>query len=126
MVTAIIVILIAAGVVFGLLRYRKNLRSGCCGSDSDPAAKRIKVQDRDPSHYPYVKILGINGMTCQNCVTHVQNALNSLDGVYSKVDLNSKQAVVRMKEELPDQLLRKTVALVGYTVGSVSASPQSR
>lgn len=121
--TIVICVLIVAIAATGILRYRRNLRSGCCGSDSDPGTKKIKVQDRDLSHYPYEKVLAINGMTCQNCVTHVQNALNALDGVYSKVDLGRKQAVVRMKEDLPDPLLRKTVALVGYTVGSVSVSP---
>lgn len=117
--TVLICIVLAALVVLGVRRYRKNLRSGCCGSDSDAPTKRTRVQDRDKSHYPYVKILDINGMTCQNCATHVQNALNSLDGVFSKVNLGSKKAVVRMKEDLPDQLLRKTVAEAGYTVGAV-------
>ncbi len=117
--TIVICVVIAAIAVLGVLRYRKNLRSGCCGSGSDAAPKRIRVRDRDLSHYPYEKILDINGMTCQNCVTHVQNALNSLDGVYAKVDLDRKQAVVHMTENLSDQILRKTVANAGYTVGSV-------
>ncbi len=117
--TIVICLVIAAIVVLGVLHYRKNLRSGCCGGDSDAAPKRIKVQERDLSHYPYEKILDINGMTCINCVTYVQNALNSLDGVYCKVDLGKKKAVVHMKEDLPDQLLRKTVAGIGYTVGAV-------
>jgi copper chaperone len=120
--TVVICIVLAALVVLGVRNYRKNLRSGCCGSGSDAPPKRIRVQDHDLGHYPYEKILSINGMTCSNCVTHVQNALNSLDGVFSKVDLGQKKAVVRIKEDLPDQLLRKTLAEVGYTVGSVSVS----
>lgn len=119
--TIIICVAIVAVMVLGVRRYRKNLRSGCCGSDSDAAPKRLKVQDRDLSHYPYERVLGIEGMTCGNCVTHVQNALNSLSGVYARVDLSRKQAVVHMKEELPDQLLRKTVAGAGYTVGAIAA-----
>ena len=58
-------------------------------------------------------------MTCQNCATHIQNALNSLDGVLSKVDFGKKCATVHMKEELPDLLLRKTVSGAGYTVISI-------
>jgi copper chaperone len=120
--TVVICIVIAALVFLGSRNYRKNLRSGCCGSGSDAPPKRIKVQDRDLSHYPYEKILDINGMTCSNCVTNVQNALNALDGVFSKVSLDQKKAVVHMKENLPDQLLRKTVAEVGYTVGTVRSN----
>lgn len=116
--TIIICIVIAGIIVLGLRHYQRIFRSGCCGSDSDPQ-QRIKVQDRDLNHYPYAKVLDINGMTCQNCVTHVHNALNSLQDVYAQVNLGQKKAVVHMKEELSDQVLRKTVAAAGYTVETV-------
>ena len=119
--TIVICVVIVGIIVLGMRHYRKTMRSGCCGGDSDAAPKRIKVQDRDLSHYPYEKVLDINGMTCQSCVTHVQNALNSLDGVYSKVDLSKKKAVVHMKKDLPEPVLRKAVADAGYTVGAVRA-----
>jgi copper chaperone CopZ len=125
-ITVIICIILAALVVLSIRHFLKNLRSGCCGSGSNTATKRIRIQDRDLSHYPYEKILDINGMTCSNCVTHVQNALNSLDGVFSKVDLGKKKAVVRMKSNLSDQLLRKTVAETGYIVGSIIVSGQKQ
>lgn len=124
--TIIICIVLAGIIVLGVRNYRKNLRSGCCGSGGDAAPKKIRVQDRDLSHYPIEKTLMINGMTCSNCVTHVQNALNSLDGVLSKVDLGKKNAVVHMKHDLSDQLLRKTVADAGYTVGTVSVRGQNQ
>lgn len=117
--TIIICAAIAGIAVLSARHFRKVLRSGCCGSDGGPARKKVRVRDRDPSHYPYEKILDIGGMTCGNCAAHVQNALNSLDGVCSKVNLDRKVAVVRMKKDLPDPLLRKAVAEAGYTVGSV-------
>lgn len=120
MATVIIFIVIAVIVFFGIRNYRKNMVSGCCGSESDAAPRKIRVQDRNLSHYPYKKVLKIDGMTCRNCVIHVQNSLNSLDGVFSKVDLNKKSAKVCMKEEISDQLLRKVVSRVGYTVMSIS------
>lgn len=123
-VTVVICIVIAGIAVLGVLHYRKTLRSGCCGSGSDPAPKRVRVGDRDVKHYPYEKILEIRGMSCQNCATYVQNALNSLDGVYSKVNLSQKKAVVHLKEDLPEQVLRKAVADAGYTVGVVRAAAQ--
>ncbi len=69
--TIVICIIIVVAMVFGVSRYRKTLRSGCCGSGSDSAPKRTGVRDRDLSHYPYEKVLDIDGMTCVNCVTHV-------------------------------------------------------
>lgn len=123
--TVVICIALAGIVVLGLRNYRKKLASGCCGSGGDAAPKKIRVQDRDLKHYPYEKTLYINGMTCKNCITHVQNALNSLDGVFSKVELDKRRAVVHMKEDIPDQLLRKTVAGAGYTVESVRAGARN-
>ena len=119
--TIVIVIIIAVIMILGILRYKKSLRSGCCGSDSDPAPKALRVRERDLRRYPYGKVLSINGMTCRNCAVYVQNALNLLDGVYAKVDLGRKEARIYMKENLPDQILRKAVADVGYTVRDVRA-----
>ena len=119
--TVVICIVIAGIVVLGIRHSSKVFLSGCCGSDGGPAPKKIRVRDRNPDHYPYEKILDISGMTCRNCAEHVQNALNALDGVFSKVDLNRKKAVVHMKEDLPDEVLRKTVADAGYAVESVRA-----
>lgn len=119
--TVILCIAIAGIVVLGIRHSRKVLLAGCCGSDGDPTPKKIRVRDRDLNHYPYEKILDISGMTCRNCAAHVQNSLNTLDGVYSKVDLDRKKAVVHMKEDLPDEVLRKAVADAGYAVGAVRA-----
>ena len=49
----------------------------------------------------------------------MENALNHLDGVYASVDLMKEEAVVRMKEKLEDQTLKKAVAAAGYTVYKV-------
>lgn len=120
MATVIILAVIAAVVVAGVLHFRKSMRSGCCGTDSGPAVRQAKVSDRNPAHYPYAKLLAIDGMTCQNCARHVQNALGALDGTLARVDLGERRALVRMKRPLPDSALRKAVLDAGYTVMSVS------
>ncbi|MDQ7093750.1 cation transporter [Desulfosporosinus sp. PR] len=120
MATIIICLVLAAIIFLGIRSYRKKMASGCCGSESDAAPKKVRVQDQNLSHYPYEKVLKIDGMTCRNCVIHVQNALNSLDGVFAKVDLDKRIAKVYMKEEVPDQLLRKAVSEAGYMVISVN------
>lgn len=124
MATVVIGIVIAGMLVLGAFHFRKVLRSGCCGSAGDAPPKAVSVRDRDPRHYPYEKILTVDGMTCRNCAARVQNALNSLDGVYSRVNLGEKQAVVRLKADLPDALLRRAVAGAGYTVTAVRGGPE--
>lgn len=120
MSTIIIIVIIAAICVFAVYNYGKKLRRGgdCCG-EHEPAEKKVKVVDRDKSHYPYGVQLRIDGMTCSNCVRRVENAINRLDGTWAKVDLSSRQATVWCKSPPDQQLLREAVRDVGYTVLSV-------
>lgn len=61
----------------------------------------------------------IDGMTCSNCSRRVENALNSLDGVWAKVDLGERKADVRLKQAPDNDALRHAVQDVGYTVLSI-------
>jgi copper chaperone CopZ len=123
--TIVIVVLIGAFLLVGARHYRRVMRAGCCGDDADPRVKKLRVTDRNVRHYPYQKEIDVEGMTCGNCVAKVQNALNTLDGVYAKVDLSQKRATVRMRTELPDQLLRSAVADCGYAVKSIRVNGQT-
>ena len=119
MATAIICIILVIAVIVGVKSYMKKLRSGCCGASSEPSVKKVKVKDKDLSHYLHEKVLKIDGMTCGNCANRVANALNHLDGVYATVDLMKEEAMVHMKEPVDDQTLKKAVAAAGYTVYKV-------
>ena len=88
---------------FGIWRYGKTLRrGGCCGSGAVSPVKR-RVADRDETHYPYTAVLTIDGMTCGHCAVRVENALNELNGVWAKVDLGGKTALVRYQLERSSQ-----------------------
>ena len=117
----ILVILIAIGI-FAVKDYLRRLAGGCCGGGGGGSVKKRRVSDRDPSHYPYTTRLTIEGMTCQNCVRRVENALNELDGAWATVDLKSAQATVRMKEALPPQVLAAAVRKAGYRVKTAPIS----
>ena len=73
-------------------------------------------RERNKAHYPYTKILKIDGMSCGNCANRVENALNALDGVWASVDLGSQEALVRMKQPTDPELLKNAVRKQGYTV----------
>lgn len=99
--------------VYTVADYRRKLKSGCCGA-SDHREKCVRVTDRDRSHYPYYKLIQIDGMVCGSCREHLENALNRLPGVWAEVSLENKRAAVRMKEKVSDNELRRTVREAGY------------
>ena len=116
-VNIIIVLIVAAIVVFGSINYIKKLKKGgdCC-PEHEEATKSVKVRDRDKSHYPYEAKLAIDGMSCNNCVRNVENALNALDGTWATVSLEDNMATVLLKNPPDIEKLSKAVADAGYMV----------
>lgn len=116
-VNIIIVLIVAAIVVFGSISYIKKLKKGgdCC-PEHEEATKSVKVRDRDKSHYPYESKLAIDGMSCNNCVRNVENALNALDGTWATVSLEDNMATVLLKNPPDIEKLSKAVADAGYMV----------
>lgn len=114
--TAVICVILAVICIFSVKKYRKKLTSGCCGAGGEGTVKKRRVSDRNKAHYPYTKILKIDGMSCGNCANRVENALNALDGVWASVDLGSQEALVRMKQPMDPELLKNAVRKQGYTV----------
>ena len=113
--TVLILAVLAAVALVALRGSIKRMAHGCCGT-SGPKTRKIKVGDRDRSHYPYEARLSIEGMSCQNCALRVENALNSMDGIWAKVNLGKKSALVRGKQPLEEAKLRRAVASAGYQV----------
>lgn len=118
--TIIIVAILTIICVFAVISYVKKIKHGCCGSDgygsTGTAEKRIKIIDKKPEHYKSCVQLTISGMTCSRCKLRVENALNAKKNVWAEVNLKEGTALVRMKEELPDDTLRRIVSRAGYTV----------
>ena len=116
MANYIIVFIILVIAIFSIKGYIKKLTVGCCGGERE-IRKKIKV---DLNDYKYSKIMNIEGMTCKNCVAHVENELNDLDGVYAKANLKKKCAVVNMKEDIDNDILERTIKKAGYSVLSIT------
>lgn len=118
--TAMIVIILVMICIFSVKSYVKKLRGGCCGSSGEEPEKRRKVRDRNKEHYPYAVRAEIEGMVCGNCAVRVENALNSMDGVWTKVDLSRKQAMIRSKAPINQEDVKDEVRKLGYTVMKIS------
>lgn len=66
------------------------------------------------------KIIEINGMHCEKCKARVENALNAVEGVKAKVNLAKKNAVVEIKSDVSDEILKNTVTELGFEVGQIT------
>ena len=71
------------------------------------ALRKRRSADKDKSHYPYEKTLVVDGMVCKNCSARVENALNSIDGVWAEADVSSGRVTVRMKREIEGESPQK-------------------
>lgn len=65
------------------------------------------------------KTIMIEGMSCGHCSARVEKALNALDGVEAKVNLEAKSAEVTLSKEVSDDALRKAVEDAGYEVKAI-------
>ena len=61
----------------------------------------------------------INGMMCAHCQAHVEKALNAIDGVEAKVNLETKTATLTLSKDVSDDVLRGAVTEAGYEVVSI-------
>ena len=112
MVTAIICVVLGIICIIAVRTYAKNLAHGCCGGDGD-SVKKIGSADSDKSHYPYEKLVKIEGMTCKNCAARVENAFHKLDGTCANVNLGKQQLTLLTKDEISEIAM----AIAGKVVG---------
>ena len=101
------------------LIHRIRHGSACCG-ERDAPEKKIQPADKNKSHYLYKYTLTVDGMHCSNCTRHVENALNSIDGLWATASLEKKSVTVLSKMELEASDLESEIREAGYTVLSVT------
>lgn len=113
--TAIILIILIVVILFAVRSSLKHMRGegGCCGgSGPEKKIKRKKLEKIVAE-----KRLTIEDMTCDNCRIRVENALNALEHVNAKVNLEKKEAIIKMDAEVSDETLKAAVEKAGYRVG---------
>ncbi len=109
----IIVLILTLMFFLGVRRIYRTVRYGgsCCGS-SGGLDKKVRVSDRNKANYPFSYKLIVDGMVCAGCARKVENAINSSDGVWAKVDPEHKEVHVLAKKEMSrndfSQLLKGT------------------
>ena len=59
-------------------------------------------------------------MKCQHCAAKVINALENIEGVKKvKIDLDKKEAIIKSKEKLDINILKKAITDLDYEVISI-------
>ncbi|MCR5612782.1 heavy metal-associated domain-containing protein [Treponema sp.] len=115
----ILILLVIVVLALGSIKKRIKYGSSCCGTHDAPPSK-IKVRDKNKSHYPFVYIINVDGMVCSNCERRVENALNSKEGLWAKVNLEKKNVTVRAKEEVKKEEFSHIISDAGYTMMDIS------
>ena len=111
----IILIVIGIIAVFSIISYIKRMKSGsCCSGEGTLNREKLKVKDKNKSHYPYKKVLNIGGMTCSHCARNIENNLNKIKNVYAKVDFDKEEAIILTKEELDNKIFEDAIKDSGY------------
>ena len=88
--------------------------------DMRNAAKDKKIK-RKQEETTMEKTMKIEGMMCGHCEATVKKALEALDGVdHAEVSHEQDQAVVTLKEDVADDILKKAVEDKDYNVVSIN------
>ena len=65
----------------------------------------------------------IGNMTCHGCLSKVEKALNSLEGVKSVVTLTPPEAIITMDKHIPTQTFQKALSEIGsYTIEEIKGN----
>jgi copper chaperone CopZ len=114
----LIIILILVIILFfslkGMVSHFKGEGSCCGGGGGD-----VKVKPKKLTTVAAVKIMKIEGMHCEHCYARVHNALNSIEGVSTKVHGSKGEAEIKLEKMIDDSVLMKTVNDLGYKAVSV-------
>ena len=115
MANVIIVLILVVAVVYGIYNYVHHLNhgGGCCG-EHDAPARKVKAADTNRSHYPHRLVMGVDGMTCQNCQRHVENALNAMTDTLAEADLSAQKVTVWTKADADEDAIRQAIRDAGY------------
>ena len=69
------------------------------------------------------KLVHVEGMGCMNCVHHVKEALEGLDGVSSaEVSLESNTALITLTKNVADEEIKAAIDDAGYDVAKIEAA----
>ena len=118
LITAVVLLIVAAVAVIAFRSYRRTLAQGCCGAGGGTMEVQEEEKKLDGPVIAQKTVL-IEGMTCVNCQNRIQRRLNRIEGISASVDYKTGKAVLKMDREIPDNTVRTAIAQMDYRVVSI-------
>ena len=113
-IAVIILILILVPAVKSTVTHMKG-EGDCCGGPKEKAAKN-KIDAQKLKEL----LIDIEGMHCTNCKNRIENHVNELEGVICKVNLNKKQAIVELYQEVDPEEIKQVIEGLDFTVLNIA------
>lgn len=109
----IILILIMIPAVKNTVRHMRGQGSCCGGPVEKPVKKKINGEIKGKL------LIKIDGMHCTNCKNRIEKHLDELDGVIAKVNLEKKQAIVTLYQDIDVDVIKETIEGLDFTVKEI-------
>lgn len=109
-IVIVILVILLIPAILNSIKHMKG-EGDCCGG---PKEKRVKKKIHGKKLAELV--IKIDGMHCENCRNRIEKHLDELDGVIAKVNLEKKQAVVSLYQEVDMEKLKAIIEKLDFTV----------
>ncbi len=119
-VIIILVLLIGSAVTYMIRAKKSGVKCIGCPAGGSCSGSRQTPKKKLSGSVVGKKTIAISGMQCQNCVNSVTKALNGVDGVAAKVNLNNGMAEVSCDREVDEADLKRAVEAAGFKVVNIS------
>ena len=131
--TIILGIVIAAILAYGLRTIYRSFFKGeaaCCSESCSSCSggcssqklldDSYRVRAEKIERFPIHRTIDVDGMTCEKCILKVVRALEKVDGVtIAAASLEKQSALVGLKENIDDDILREAIRKAGYSAGTI-------
>lgn len=109
----ILVVIILLGIALNESIKHFKGKGPCCDASNIILASEKKILNS-----PIIGeiTLKITGMHCQNCINKITKAINSIDGLSTKVDLDLQEAVILYDRPFDKKRLYQVIEKSGYHV----------
>lgn len=92
LITILIISAIVAVISFPVIK-RARSKENCCGTE------KVKIKTKKLKNVAGTYRLYIEGMKCQNCRKNATAAINKIEGLSAKVNLEKQEAIVSYESE---------------------------
>ena len=98
----------------------EQMTEKAAGSQIEQTTEKVTDnKENDKEDNKMKETLKIEGMMCEHCKKHVEEALNAMEGVQAAVNLETKSAEVTMDKEIPDAAFAEVIEKAGYQLTGV-------